>query len=157
MKTVQEKVEELIQFINNTMKEMRLDATDVFMNGNCGNMYTIFAKFFRKEAVIPYEILYNGEPYHIFTKINEDFYDISGKTSLDKYIDYLRKNNSNMEFSKRDFELKEIDISDRYHRIKQQSNMYAYDEDYEQSCIENQMNSLNRKIEELIKSKEAEI
>lgn len=152
--TIEERVNELLEFIKDRMKEMRLDASDVFMNGNCGNLYTIFANYFRKEAVVPYEILYRGEPYHIITKIGEGFYDISGKTYLEKYMEYLNSHNSSFRCTENDLEMREIGIEDRKSRISKQSDMYDYDEDWNQSLISGQMYKLDRLIEEFKKSRE---
>lgn len=135
--TIEERVNELIEAITNELKGTRtLDAKDVFLNGNCGNMYTIFAKYFGpKEAVVPYRISYKGEPYHIVSKIGEDFYDITGKTSLEQYIEYVKtsKGNRGLSFDERDFSIEEIPIQEREEAISQQSNAYygGYDEDWE--------------------------
>lgn len=149
MATIEEKVNELIDFIKNCMKKMNLDAEHVFLNGNCGNLYTIFDNYLKKEAVIPYEILHKGWPCHIVTKIQDDFYDITGKTSLEKYIQYVVDHRSNplYEYNSEDFEIRQIGIEGRKYRIEQQSDMYRYDENYDESAISNEMYKLYKELE----------
>ena len=131
---IEEKVNELIEFLTKKLKESRgLDAQTVFLNGNCGNMYTVFSEFFIKESVIPYRITYKDEPYHIISKIGENFYDITGKTSLEQYIEYLRENSDDKNYDANDFKLEEIPVNKRWSNVREQSNgyYYGYDEKYE--------------------------
>ena len=155
MKTIEERANELIEFITLKMKEMGLNAEEVFLNGNCGNLYSIFASYFKKEAVVPYEILYKGYPHHIVTKIGDDYYDITGKTSLDKYIEYVKENNTYPNFRKEDFEIKEIGIPNRNDRIRKQTNRYNYDEDFGQSSIVSEMDRLDVAIKSFENEKES--
>lgn len=156
MNTIDERVGELLTEIKNKMAEMNLDAENVFLNGNCGNLYTIFANFFTKEAVVPYEIIYEDIPYHIISKIGDNFYDITGKTSLKDYIQCLKERNPGMNFTESNFQIREIGIKDRSFRIRKQSDMYAYNEDYEQSEILNQMGRLYSYLDGFKRKKEVE-
>lgn len=144
MMTTEEMVIELIEEIKRKMKEMRLDAEKVFLNGNCGNMYTILANYFSNKAVVPYIISCDGYPYHIVTQIDEEFYDITGKTSLDKYVDYIKSHNKG--FEKSEFTINKIDIAERKEKVNKMSNMYAYDEAFNQSSIEREMYMLQNHI-----------
>lgn len=159
MATIEERVNELIQVITENMKEQGYNAREVFLNGNCGNMYTIFAKYFKKEAVVPYEVLYEGYPYHILTSINDELFDITGKTSLEDYINYLRENNPKLTFYEKDFELRKIPVNDRSYRIRQQSDMYDYDiiNEHRSDYMPQVMYRLDDAISAFKKDKEQEI
>ena len=146
MEEVYKQVEELIEFIKKEMKEMYLNAEKVFLNGNCGNLYMIFAKQFPKYTT-PYLISYKGVPYHMVSRIGERFYDITGETSLDKYSDKMAELNKYMKVDKNDFDIRQLSVADDIIRFKRMCNMYRYNDDYEQSEIENEMNALLRKIE----------
>lgn len=156
MQTTEEKVNELLTEIKSKMKEMNLDAEKVFLNGNCGNMYTIFANYFSNKAVVPYLISYENYPYHIVTQIDGELYDITGKTSLDKYVDYVQKNNEYITHSPEKFDISKIEIQDREDKVRRMSDMYDYDENYNQSSIMNQMNRLKEHIKGFKASKENE-
>ena len=155
MQTIEERVNELIKLITEKCEEMNLDARKVFLNGNCGNMFTILAQYFTKEAVVPCEILYRNYPYHIVSKIGDGVYDITGKTSIEKYINYLREHNPRLTFDEKDFEIRVIPAMDREHRIRQQTNVYGCDingnRDYN---IINKMDRLDSEIRKFKSSKE---
>lgn len=135
------------------MRKMDLDAEEVFLNGNCGNLYKIFVSAFPKYT-IPFLIVHKDEPMHIVTKIEDKFYDITGETSLEKYVKYLNENNSRLiEFQEKDFNIKQISVADRI--LDKMCDMYKYNEEYNQSEIRNQMykllNSLNDRINDIQK------
>lgn len=128
---LEKEVLELIEFVKEKMKEMGYDATQVFLNGNCGNLYEIFCKKFSKYS-IPFIITYKGEPYHIVTKIGEHMYDITGKTDLNSYIDYIRANNSDYRNAPdSDFQIEQVSVIDR--RLGKMKNMYGYYDDYDEN------------------------
>jgi len=143
MMNIEKEIFELLDFIKDEMQEMDLNATKVFLNGNCGNLYKILVKKFPK-STIPFLISNKNIPYHIVTKINNKFYDITGETDLKKYIEYLRKAN-NKEYKEEDFEIKQLSVADEL--LNKMCDMYEYNEDYEQSEIENEMKKLLYKIE----------
>lgn len=94
MSNINEEVIYWINFIKNRLAEMRLDATEIFLNGDCGNMFSIFSKIFEDKELTPHCIYYKKEhPYHIVTEIEGRLYDITGETSLEKYCKYLNDNN----------------------------------------------------------------
>ena len=76
------------------------------------------------------------------------------KTDVNKYISYLREHNQHLKFNDENFEMKEIGIPDREYRIRKQSNMYAYDDNYNQSTILYQMDRLDKHIKDFKNSKE---
>ncbi len=154
----EEMVNELLNEIKSKLKQIdsKLDAEKVFLNGNCGNMYTIFANYFPKKAVVPHIISYNKIPYHIISEIDGEFYDITGKTSFEKYIDYVQKNNPNSSFLSEKFSMERVEIADRSYRVNQMSDMYDYDENYEQSGIANQMYRLEEHLKLFKESKSKE-
>lgn len=136
------KVLELIEFIKEETKRIdpKLDPVDVFLNGNCGNLATMLTEKFPNLAQ-PYVILYEKYPYHVITKIGEKFYDITGETDIEKYNKYLNEHNR-YSFKKEDFAMKEAS----YYDVRRQSDKYAYDENFEQSRIAEQMEKLNEAV-----------
>jgi len=88
MDKVYEEVEELLEFIKQEMEYMNLRAEDVFLNGNCGNLYRILVSQFPKYTT-PYLISHKGIPFHLVTGIGEKIYDIRGETSLDDYVEFF--------------------------------------------------------------------
>lgn len=144
-KNLEQEVIELINFIKKEMREMNLDATDVFLNGNCGNLYQILAKEFGPIAK-PYLIKYDGKQSHMLIKIQDIFYDITGKTTLEEYIEYVKTHNRGVSFNNSDFKIEELQLDSIY--INKMRNMYDYDEDYEESRISSQMGKLLSKISE---------
>lgn len=136
---MENRIEELISFIKNEMERMGLDAEKVFLNGNCGNLYNIFAMEF--EGAEPWVIMYRGNPYHIVTKLNNQFYDITGKTNINEYIKYMKENNT-QKFDENKFEIKK----DESGIAKQMENKFMYNEDFDQSEIYNEMCNLYNKI-----------
>lgn len=143
MKTLEDEITEFIEKIKAKMSEMRLDAVDVFYNGNCGNLYQILAKHFSQHhAIIPYLITYEGKPMHIVSEIEGKLYDITGETSLEKYIHYVREHNSG-QFDEKKFAIRKLEkAKERMYYSRRMADMYRYNEDYEQSEIENQMERL---------------
>lgn len=137
-----QKVLDLIEFIKGETKRIdpKLDPVDVFVNGNCGNLSTMLSEKFPNLAK-PYIIYYEKYPYHVVTKIGEKFYDITGETDIKKYNKYLNEHNRRP-FKEKEFEMKEAS----YYDVEKQSNKYAYNEDFEQSEIEFQMNKLYEAI-----------
>lgn len=139
MENIENEVIELIEFIKQNMKDMRLDAEDVFLNGNCGDLYKIFVSKFSKYTT-PFLIRYKNEPYHIVTRIQGKFYDITGETDLKKYTNYVKEKNRNYRFEERDFEMEQLSVADNL--LQKMCGMYRYNEDYNQSEIKNQMDRL---------------
>lgn len=135
---IENEVLELIDFIKEKMKEMNLDAQDVFLNGNCGNLYKILVSKFSKYTE-PYVIKENNYPLHIVTKIQGKFYDITGETSLEKYLEYVKTHNSTR-IKDEDFSIDKCSVADPI--LNQMCDMYRYNEEFEQSEIENQMSNL---------------
>lgn len=128
---LEKEVLELIEFVKEKMKEMGYDASKVFLNGNCGNLYEIFVKKFSKYTT-PFLITYKDEPYHIVTKIGEHMYDINGKTDLDSYINYIKsKNSSFRNASNSDFKLKQLSVIDPI--LTKMKNMYKYYDNYDEN------------------------
>lgn len=140
---INEEVVYWLLFIKNRMKEMKLDANDVFMNGNCGNLYSIFQKIFKEKAV-PHSIKYKGEPWHIVTEIEGKLYDISGLTNIEKYCKYLNEHNEDDEYRIEDFSECVTDL----YTVEKQSNQYDYDSRH---YYENKMFQLEQYIDKQIK------
>ena len=143
MEKIYERVENLLEFIREQMEKMNLDAEQVFLNGNCGNLYKIFVSKFSKFTT-PFLIRYEQKPIHIITKIGEKFYDITGETSLEKYIGYVRERNSNRvtSFEDKDFTLEQLSVANPL--LNKMCDMYRYNEEYEQSEIDYEMHKLTR-------------
>lgn len=129
---VEAEVLSLINRIIEEMKKMRFDAEKVFLNGDCGNLYTILARKFPNMAT-PYLVYYQNEPYHILTKINEKFYDITGETTLEKYINYVKEHNY-YRHGEDDFRIEKLPKDTEY--ISKMSNQYEVDENYEESIAD---------------------
>ncbi len=150
MDDVNVEVVKLIEFIKKKMKEMNLNAEEVFLNGNCGDLYKIFVSKFPKYTT-PFLITYNEIPYHIITKIQDRFYDITGETNLEKYIKYVKENNATMHFNEEEFKMEQLSVANPIlHRMCGQ---YRYNENFEQSEISNEMHRLLENISEYDKSK----
>ncbi len=139
MNNLNVEVMELIEIIKRKMQEMNLDAENVFLNGNCGDLYKIFVSKFSKYTT-PFLITYNKLPYHIVTRIQDKFYDITGETDLDKYIEYVKKNNFIANIDESKFEIEQLSVANTL--LHKMCGMYKYNEDYEQSEISNEMNKL---------------
>ena len=156
MDTIENRVNELISIIKEKLAEMKLDAEKVFINGNCGDLHTIFADYFKKEAVVPYEITYQGRPVYIMSKIGDDLYDITGKTSLEKYVDYIEKNSDYFYNNKKDYGIREIEVGKRERRIAEQSNKYGYDDNFGEPQYPYAMKDLKEYIQKIKEEKENE-
>lgn len=139
MDNLKEEVMELLNFIRTKMKEMNLDAEDVFLNGNCGDLYKIFVSKFSKYTT-PFLIRYKDEPYHIVTRIQDKIYDITGETDLEKYIEYIKRENKNYNFDEKAFTIEQLSVADNL--LHKMCGMYKYDENYGQSRISNEMGRL---------------
>ena len=125
---LEKEVLELIEFIKQKMSEMEdqdyRDASKVFLNGNCGNLYELFCKKFSKYAT-PFLITYREEPYHIVTKIGKYMYDITGRTDLISYINYIREHNYDYRNAPAsEFQIEELSVIDP--RLDKMKNMYNY-------------------------------
>lgn len=112
MEKVYEEVEEFLKSIEKAMEYMELNAQEVFLNGDCGNLYKMFAKRFGKLAK-PFLISYKGRPYHILTGIGEKIYDIRGETSLEDYVEYFMESEKDPTLRKEEFDIKQISDEDR--------------------------------------------
>lgn len=151
---IEEEIIKLIAFINQQMNQMNLSAKEIFMNGNCGNLYTILEKQF-SNMTKPYVIKYRGHPYHIVTKVKDNFYDITGKTNLKEYVQYLNTHNPIM-LSYENFEIEEI-LDNKI--ISKMSNVYKNftDENFkDEGGVLRQMIKLEESIEEFRKGKNVE-
>lgn len=140
-----QRVLSLIECIKEAIRRIdpKLDPVDVFVNGNCGNLATMLSEKFPNLAK-PYIIYYEKYPYHVVTKIGEKFYDITGETDIKKYNKYLNEHNRNP-FKEEKFEIKEAG----YYDVRKQSDKYRYNEDFEQSEIEAQMDKLYEVIKNI--------
>ena len=150
MDEIYKEVEELIQFIKDEMRKMNLDAEEVFLNGNCGNLYRIFVEKFPKYTT-PFLITYRGEPFHIVTKIGDRLYDITGETNLDKYADiFIASENgkTRVPYKKEKFAIEQISLTHDVIRNRKMCNMYKYDDRYDQSIIDGDMEKLLKKIKQ---------
>ena len=147
MEKIYKEVEELLEFIKEELDNMNVKAEVAFMNGDCGNLYKIFVKKFPRFTT-PFLVRFKEEPMHLMTKIGEKFYDITGETSLEKYIEYLKRENSDRAemFESKEFELKQLSVADPI--INKMCDMYRYNEDYEQSEINSEMFKLSELLEE---------
>lgn len=148
MDEIYKQVEQLLEFIKSEMKKMDLDAEDVFLNGNCGNLYRILVEKFPKYTT-PFLITYRGEPYHIVTKIGDRLYDITGETNLDKYVDIFiasERDENNIPYKRERFAIEQISVAHDVIVNKKMCNMYRYDERYDQSIYDEEMECLLKKI-----------
>lgn len=145
MENIEKEVLELIEFIKQKMKEMNLDAEDVFLNGNCGDLYKIFVSKFSKYTT-PFLIKYRNQPYHIVTRIQNKFYDITGETDLKKYTKYVKEKNKNYSFDEKSFEMEQLSVSD--YLLYQMCGKYDYDENFGESKIHGQMSTLVTAVKE---------
>lgn len=147
MDEIYKQVEQLLEFIKSEMKKMDLDAEDVFLNGNCGNLYRILVEKFPKYTT-PFLIMYKEDPYHIVTKIGDRLYDITGETNLDKYVDIFISTNPDkyIKYKKEDFRIEQISLTHDVIVNRKMCNMYRYDERYDQSVFDKEMECLLRKI-----------
>ena len=140
---VNERITFWIMFIKNRMKSMGLDAEKVFLNGNCGNFYKILKEIFSDKEVIPHRISHPKEgAMHIISEIksgNESkFYDITGETDIIRYADLFNRLNPYRKYATDEFtEHVATDFE-----VRQQSDRYRYNEEFEQSEIDNQMKDL---------------
>ena len=148
MKSLEDEILEFIEKIRDKMASMKLDAVDVFYNGNCGNLYQLLAKrFSQHHAVIPHLIIYREVPQHIVSEIEGKLYDITGETSLEKYIQYVKEHNYG-KFEDKDFSIKPLVVpKDRMYYTSKMADMYRYNDEYEQSEISNQMYQLKKYLE----------
>ena len=97
MKSQQNSFNPIINFINNFKKMHPTEIEDVFSNGYCYWFATILSERFFKG-----EIYYLPIANHFITKIDNEFYDISGVYTLNEipykwdtypefdYLDYVR-------------------------------------------------------------------
>lgn len=143
---------EVLKFINaikNKMSQMNLNAEEVFLNGNCGNLYALLVKeFSSRHSVIPNLITFEGKPAHLVSEIEGKLYDIMGETSLNKYIDYVRAHNRG-KFSEDDFSIKPLtNPEEKHYYTSKMRDMYKYNEDYEQSEVEREMYILEKYLED---------
>lgn len=153
--TTEEMVNELLNEIKTKLKQIdsRLDAEEVFLNGNCGNMYIMFAEYFFPKAVVPYMCSYKDEERHIITEIDGEFYDITGKTDLNKYIKYVQDNDKKNIYNAEDFSIKKIELHEREYKVGKRCNMYDYDDLFGESMISNQMFRLEQHFKAFKESK----
>lgn len=136
-----------IMFIKNRMRDMGLDAEEVFLNGNCGNFYQILKEIFSDKEVIAHRISHSKEgAMHIISEIKSEdgskFYDITGETNIEEYVKLVNRENPHKHYSIDDFN--EHVATD--FEVRQQSDKYMYNEEFEQSEIDNQMNQLMRMV-----------
>ena len=144
METIETKITEFIELIKSKMKEMGLNATDVFLNGNCGNLYKLFVEHFPRQAIIPYVIKHGEEQLHMVSQINGKFYDITGETDLDKYYEYVKKNHPGHYkfYDKEEFSIQKLEPSEREKTVREMSDKYDYDEEFKESSIKYEMSRL---------------
>ena len=145
MSNIENEVLKFINTVKKKMHQMNLNPEKVFLNGNCGNLYSLLEKEFSpRHVVIPNLISWEDEPMHLVSEIDGKLYDIMGETNLKKYIEYVREHNNGI-FKEEDFTIKQLtDPKEKSYYTSHMRDMYMYNEDYEQSEIENQMHRLER-------------
>jgi len=148
MEKIYEEVEEFLKTIEKAMEYMDLDAQDVFLNGDCGNLYKMFAKRFGKLAK-PFVISYKGKPYHMLTGIGEKIYDIRGETGLEDYVEYFIESEKDPTLRKEDFDIKQISDEDKIIRTEELCDNYIMIGDWGDECkIDHLIATLLREIKE---------
>lgn len=136
-----------IEEVKNQTRKLNLEPEEVFLNGNCGNLYHMLAReFSRTHTVVPVLIVCREEPMHMVTEIDGKLYDITGETSLPKYIEFLTNHTSPF-FREKEFSLRRlVDPEEKEYYTTKMIDMYRYNEDYEQSETKEQMQRLVKRM-----------
>lgn len=156
-------VKDWIDFLKKEIDEkyisgIKFYAKKIFMNGNCGNLFTflhMIAKKYKVKAT-PYRIWNGNEPMHIVTEISGKYYDINGEYSsieecLDNYFENITNRN---EYKRENFQMSKASLDE----VNEQSNGYGYEEydgfdvdDTEYKIVRSLMLELEEKILKKVK------
>lgn len=149
------KVLDYISEVRRQTEKLNLKPDEVFLNGNCGNLYYLLVNEFSKtHKIIPCLIFCREEPMHMVTEVDGELYDITGITSLEKYIKFLKDHTSPL-YREEDFKLKRLeDLEEREYYTSRMINMYRYNEDYEQSEVQEEMDRLEKRMKDYTRERE---
>lgn len=138
-----------IKEVRRQTEKLNLNPDEVFLNGNCGNLYQLLSQeFSRRHRVTPVLISHRDEPMHMVTDIDGVLYDITGVTTLEKYVQFLRDHSGPL-YKEADFTVKPlVEPSERGYYTSRMVDMYRYNEDYEQSETELEMHKLVKKMKD---------